>query len=647
MSRISKPLLAIALVLASASVGTLGPASPAAATPFVVEVVDGASTNVGAFAALAIDGDGRTRVAYYDVANGNLKYAIKAGGTWSLDTADASANSVGLHCGLAIDIQGNPHVSYYDATTGDLKYARKSGGVWTRETAESSASDVGQFTSIALDASGNPFISYYDATAGDLKVARKVGGVWTREVADGSGIDAGRFSAIALDVAGNIHVSYQNTTAGDLKYAQKAFGAWATETAEAAANNIGRHTAIVLDELGQPHISYTDSNAADVRYAHKLNGTWTRETVDGAASAVGLPTTILLDSQGNPHVMYSDTALGDIKYARKTTGTWTRETVDAASDNLLSTASAFAFDPSGNPVVAYYSSSAGDLRIADSGVGIAAPVGAETWPVGSSQAVSWGGVGPVDISLSSDGGSSFVLLAEGVLQSPVSVRVPHVPTRFARIRVRRASPLAIAESDSFFQIDATIVLLKFDASARDAEGSGSRTVTLTWDTSPGPEAQIRYRLERAAGAGGSGSFAPLHAGLLDGGEYVDLDPPAAARYRLIGVNGLGEEYLLGEAASTAALSAERDIAVSPNPALRGESLVLYRVPSERPIDLAVFDVGGRRVRTLASGRASAGVQSIRWDGRDDAGHDLPAGHYFLRLSSGQGFAPTERLTVIR
>jgi len=52
--------------------------------------------------------------------------------------------------------------------------------------------------------------------------------------------------------------------------------------------------------------------------------------------------------------------------------------------------------------------------------------------------------------------------------------------------------------------------------------------------------------------------------------------------------------------------------------------------------LAVFDVSGRRVATLAHGRLSAGRHTARWSGRDERGVACGPGLYFARLRSAQG-----------
>ncbi|MBZ0269462.1 hypothetical protein K8I85_15005 [bacterium] len=57
----------------------------------------------------------------------------------------------------------------------------------------------------------------------------------------------------------------------------------------------------------------------------------------------------------------------------------------------------------------------------------------------------------------------------------------------------------------------------------------------------------------------------------------------------------------------------------------------------------MWDVRGRLVRTL---RLPAAAAEVAWDGRDDAGHPVPAGAYFVRLRTREGMA-THRLVRLR
>ena len=63
------------------------------------------------------------------------------------------------------------------------------------------------------------------------------------------------------------------------------------------------------------------------------------------------------------------------------------------------------------------------------------------------------------------------------------------------------------------------------------------------------------------------------------------------------------------------------------------------------VELAVFSVDGRRVRTLASGYRDAGEYHLDWDGRDDAAQRAAAGVYYLRLVTPQGRF-SRRLTLL-
>jgi flagellar hook assembly protein FlgD len=74
----------------------------------------------------------------------------------------------------------------------------------------------------------------------------------------------------------------------------------------------------------------------------------------------------------------------------------------------------------------------------------------------------------------------------------------------------------------------------------------------------------------------------------------------------------------------------------PNP-FHGATDVTFSLAHAGNVDLAVFDVLGREVRSLARGRRFvAGTHRLHWDGRTDAGHDASAGVYFVRLSGDGG-----------
>jgi len=75
----------------------------------------------------------------------------------------------------------------------------------------------------------------------------------------------------------------------------------------------------------------------------------------------------------------------------------------------------------------------------------------------------------------------------------------------------------------------------------------------------------------------------------------------------------------------------------PNP-FNPTTTIRYSIPSALSgpqfVTLTIYDILGRRVRTLLAGVKAAGVYEIQWDGKDDAGRVLPSGLYFLRLCAG-------------
>ncbi len=71
----------------------------------------------------------------------------------------------------------------------------------------------------------------------------------------------------------------------------------------------------------------------------------------------------------------------------------------------------------------------------------------------------------------------------------------------------------------------------------------------------------------------------------------------------------------------------------PNPA-RGRALIPFEIPGEANVELKLFDVAGRVVKTLASGPLGAGPHEVWWDGTTDGGSPARPGTYFYRLRAG-------------
>lgn len=72
----------------------------------------------------------------------------------------------------------------------------------------------------------------------------------------------------------------------------------------------------------------------------------------------------------------------------------------------------------------------------------------------------------------------------------------------------------------------------------------------------------------------------------------------------------------------------------PNP-FRDATTIAFGLPDRQWASLVVYDVNGRRVRTLVRGELGAGSHESTWDGRDDIGGQVTSGVYFGVLKTGK------------
>jgi hypothetical protein len=83
----------------------------------------------------------------------------------------------------------------------------------------------------------------------------------------------------------------------------------------------------------------------------------------------------------------------------------------------------------------------------------------------------------------------------------------------------------------------------------------------------------------------------------------------------------------------------------PNP-FNPRTQISFTLATSGPMSLTIFDLAGRRVRTLLAESRSAGTHVTVWDGASDEGVAMPSGSYFYRLASGDTKL-ARRMTLIR
>ncbi|RMG94891.1 MAG: T9SS C-terminal target domain-containing protein [Chloroflexi bacterium] len=88
----------------------------------------------------------------------------------------------------------------------------------------------------------------------------------------------------------------------------------------------------------------------------------------------------------------------------------------------------------------------------------------------------------------------------------------------------------------------------------------------------------------------------------------------------------------------------------PNP-FNPSTTIVFSLPYNSPtgqarITLQIFDITGRKVRTLIDSDLPAGNHVVQWDGTNDAGQPVSSGLYFYRLNAGK-FQQTRKMLLLR
>jgi outer membrane protein assembly factor BamB len=83
----------------------------------------------------------------------------------------------------------------------------------------------------------------------------------------------------------------------------------------------------------------------------------------------------------------------------------------------------------------------------------------------------------------------------------------------------------------------------------------------------------------------------------------------------------------------------------PNP-FNPSTTIRFGLDEPSVLTLRVYDVSGKLVRTLISGRRDSGEHDEVWNGTDDSGRNVSSGVYFYRLKAGS-FTQTRKMVLLR
>ena len=130
-------------------------------------------------------------------------------------------------------------------------------------------------------------------------------------------------------------------------------------------------------------------------------------------------------------------------------------------------------------------------------------------------------------------------------------------------------------------------------------------------------------------------------------ELVDdgVNPNTEYRYKVIATTGSGDVFQ-SQAIGVRTPRAELELSQNqPNP-FNPSTRIDYSLPAASVVDIAVFDVAGRRVATLVAGPRPAGRGSTVWQGRDDGGQPVASGIYVCRMAAN-GDVRTMKMVLLK
>ena len=83
----------------------------------------------------------------------------------------------------------------------------------------------------------------------------------------------------------------------------------------------------------------------------------------------------------------------------------------------------------------------------------------------------------------------------------------------------------------------------------------------------------------------------------------------------------------------------------PNP-FNPNTQISYKLPKASSVNLSVYNILGRKVKTLVSGEQFAGTYLVKWDGKDEYGNDVASGIYLYRLKT-KNFDSARRMLLLK
>jgi hypothetical protein len=72
----------------------------------------------------------------------------------------------------------------------------------------------------------------------------------------------------------------------------------------------------------------------------------------------------------------------------------------------------------------------------------------------------------------------------------------------------------------------------------------------------------------------------------------------------------------------------------------------YDLPEDALVNITIYDMLGRIVKTLINSKLTAGFKSIQWNATNDAGQPVSAGLYLYTIQAGE-FRQTKKMVLLK
>ena len=89
----------------------------------------------------------------------------------------------------------------------------------------------------------------------------------------------------------------------------------------------------------------------------------------------------------------------------------------------------------------------------------------------------------------------------------------------------------------------------------------------------------------------------------------------------------------------------------PNP-FNPSTTISFNIPSTSRVSLKIFNLLGQEVASLINGEVGAGIQTVLWNGKDNAAHSVASGLYFYKLTAtpsadGREFTQVRKMLLMK